>query len=445
DNNIRYGNGGGDRKYSNLSSNSKHFVYIGKDILPVEDEPYMANPDDAYARTEFQLLWIQYPQQEREVIAGNYERTNQELITSPSFGQQLKKGKFAEELVSASASLEEKVSTVYKYVINNTSWNNFSGIRSSSVGKPLFKSGEGTIADINLTLTAGLRAVEVDAHPVILSTRGHGRPHPIYPSYDDFNYVITAIRTNEGLMLLDASTGLPPNVLPTKCLNGQGWMVTPEGGQWISLKTNSLYETTNMTTLQLEGGQLKAEVKVQDKGYSAIPKNIALLREGKEELEKSVTEQNEDWKLDQFSCPDEPEDLQEIQYEFKLAQEVEEDADVLYIQPLAYGVTTENPFKRETRQSNVEFPCPESEKLLFTFIIPEGYEAELPESAAVALPNNGGLFRYNAAQSGNKITILSSFSRTQNDFSPAEYPGLKEFYRLMVEKNQQMIVLTKKS
>ena len=64
---------------------------------------------------------------------------------------------------------------------------------SSSAGRSAYKKAEGSVADINLKLIAALRNYNIKAYPIILSTRGHGTIHPVYPNYNEFNYVIAGI------------------------------------------------------------------------------------------------------------------------------------------------------------------------------------------------------------------------------------------------------------
>ena len=57
--------------------------------------------------------------------------------------------------------------------------------------RTVLKSRNGSEAEINLLLTAMLKKADLDADPVLLSTRSHGYAYAMYPLMDRFNYVIS--------------------------------------------------------------------------------------------------------------------------------------------------------------------------------------------------------------------------------------------------------------
>ncbi|MEM6299446.1 MAG: DUF3857 domain-containing protein, partial [Bacteroidota bacterium] len=298
------------------TSNSKWFG--SKDVPPVIDEPFSVNWRDQYSRVEFQLLWIQYPNRTRKEIAGDYQKLNDYLWSSKTFGEQIKNTNFVSSLVNEKDSERDKLKKVTDYIRRNIAWNEAYATFSNKAGRETLTKGEGSIADLNLTLVAGLREVGLEAYPVLLSTQGHGIPHPKYPNSDDFNYVIAAVMLNKEILLFDASVDYPPNILPTRCLNGRGWMVMPDGGRWVSLKDASTYEMSNMTSIEFEDGRVTATVKVQDKGYSALG-TIQNLSRGTDEMKKYISEETDGWQLEEFNTPDKIEQITKVEYDFTLS------------------------------------------------------------------------------------------------------------------------------
>ena len=68
----------------------------------------------------------------------------------------------------------------------------------------MLEKGKGSSGDINLLLIALLNKVGVQAHPVLLSTRSHGKMQDVYPLVSQFNHVIALAAIDSLWIPLDA-------------------------------------------------------------------------------------------------------------------------------------------------------------------------------------------------------------------------------------------------
>ena len=426
-----------------FESNSKYRRLVINNIPPVEEEPYMNNKSDVINRLQFQLVSVKMPNSIMEVVAGSYDKFNSELWSSSDFGDRLKNGNFMKEMKDqlAGESAVNKAQSIYAYISNHFSWNEVYGYLSSKAGRMAYSKAEGSVADINLTLIAVLREFGLDAYPVILSTRGNGTVHPVYPSYDEFNYVIGAVRIDDNLYLCDASSKLPFGEIPIRCRNGRGWLVSENGGKWIDLKNNSRYTETVMLKTEISEDIITTHVAQNKKGYSALGTIGMIRKDNIENYSKGLENKFSDYELENFEISDlvagKP-----VTLEYDISKD-NEDSDIMYIQPVTVGSITSNPFTREERKSMVDLPYQESYRVISQITVPEGYDAQLPETMRIGLPNNGGHFIYSCSKNGNMITTSSNVAIKQTLFSPQEYPVLKRFYEIVVEKNQEFIVLSK--
>ncbi|MEQ8574880.1 MAG: hypothetical protein RIB63_12500, partial [Fulvivirga sp.] len=203
----------------NIPSMSKWQLISMKNIPPIKDEPFMNNKSDIPSRLQFQLVTIKMPNSPPKTIAGNYTKFNSDMLTHSGMGERIKNGNFVKDLEPelAGKTNSEKASLIYNHISNHFSWNEIYTFLASEAGRPAYNKKEGNVAEINLTLIAALKEFGINTYPVILSTRGSGTVHPVYPSYDDFNYVIAAIEIDGSLVLVDATTRLPFGMLPTRC------------------------------------------------------------------------------------------------------------------------------------------------------------------------------------------------------------------------------------
>ena len=72
------------------------------------------------------------------------------------------------------------------------------------------------MADINLGLVSALNLADIEAYPVIISTRSNGIPNIIHPVITDFNAVIVSAKIDGKDYLLDASDkNLPFDCYPS--------------------------------------------------------------------------------------------------------------------------------------------------------------------------------------------------------------------------------------
>src|SRR5690606_42053236 len=82
-------------------------------------------------------------------------------------------------------------------------------------------------------------------------------------------------------------------------------------------------------------------------------------------------------------------------------------------------------------RSSPSFPTRRSSDL-------EGYEVEsVPEDILMVLPSKGGTFQITSKIVGTDLTINCSLKLDQIHFQPEEYPSLKKFIDLVMEKDRK--------
>ncbi|MEM9337961.1 MAG: DUF3857 domain-containing protein [Bacteroidota bacterium] len=437
---VSSGNTLPDRRTASITSNSKKYVRTATNVRPLIEEPFMNNKPNLPSRIESQLITINMPNQPIKNVSTNYEAFNKTIMESSSFGKVLNKSGFAKEKIATLSGTEtEKAASIYTWIRDHFNFNGVNAFTSEEAGKRAFSKGEGSAAAINLTLIAALRGAGFDANPVLLGTRGFGIPHPIFPNYEDFNYVIVHVKTNDGTYFADATGSMPFGKLPMKCLNGNGWLASENGGRWVDLKQGAEYSVTVQAAISFDEGAETDNTKVGFKGYAAIQQANRFNSKGESEYEEGVLELfGTDNEVD-FTVENNPDD---VKWTIDVIKDVDDDG-VIYVNPIPYGAITTNPFKREERYTNIDFPYLTVRRVIVSIEVPEGYKAELPESSRIKLPEDAGVFTYYAAQQENEMKIMSTFRLKKTVFTPNEYAYLKAFYQQVAEKNSELIVLKK--
>ncbi len=131
-------------------------------------------------------------------------------------------------------------------------------------------------------------------------------------------------------------------------------------------------------------------------------------------------------------------------YSFKSTNSVEIIGDKMYFSPLLYFAISENPFKQENREYPVDFIFPNQDSFRISLTIPEGYTVEsLPESKVVAMPENMAKFTYDVSKNNNQVQLSYTFDVNKVVVENIYYETLKDFFKELVNKNTERIVLKK--
>jgi hypothetical protein len=350
--------------------------------------------------------------------------------------------------IAGAGSPMEKAKKIYEYVRDNFTCTDYSEWVLDHPLKNVLKTRTGTVAEINLFLVAMLRYAGIDADPVILSTRGHGYTYALYPILNKFNYVICDATIGGKQIFLDATRPrLGFGKLIPACYNGHARIINASATA-LDFSSDSLMER-KMTSIMLtknEKGEMIGQLQ-QVPGYFESHEIRETIKEkGQDEFFKTV-KKNYGQEVDLISPHvDSLNNLEEsvtISYDFKLNQESE---DILYVNPMFGEAYKENPFKSAQRLYPVEMPYASDETYVFNMIVPQGYVVdELPKSVIVKLNDAGdGQFEYIVTESNGTISMRSRIQLKRAYYQPAEYDLLREFFNLVVKKQNEQIVLKKK-
>ena len=131
-------------------------------------------------------------------------------------------------------------------------------------------------------------------------------------------------------------------------------------------------------------------------------------------------------------------------YSFKDTKDIEVINDKIYFSPLLFLASEENPFKQETREYPIDFGYPVENKYNISITVPDGYTVEsLPKPLNIATGDNIGAFKYIIANEGNGIQVSIITNINAPIVTADYYDVLKDFFKQMLEKENEKIVLKK--
>lgn len=424
--------------------------YVLDNLPALKGETHVNNILNYAASVEHELSMIKYPNQPVKALSTNWEDVARTIYKMDNFGPELNKTGYFEDninaLLAGITSPAEKASAIFSYVKNRMNWNDYTGYACEAGVRKAYNEKVGNIADINLMLTAMLRFAGLDANPVLVSTRSN--KIALFPNTSAFNYVIASVNVEGKTVLLDAtSKAAMPNILPIRALNWTGRQINKDGSSvlidlmpgWISR------EVVNMAVQLDAEGKVTGKAREQYFDYNALMfrENVAGLNEESyiERMEKHYNglEINA-YKVtnDDMSKPV----MEEYDFVHKNVSDVI--GDKIFISPMMFLSKTENPFKQEKREYPIDFIYPSQDKYLINIVLPEGYVVEsMPQSVAMAMEENIGSFKYNIAQTDNKIQLSVVVDINYATVSPDYYLTIRDFYQKMIEKQGEKIVLKK--
>lgn len=429
------------------------FHYVAKNVPAIKDEPYVTTMDNYTTRVEYELQLFEIPGYTRQDYTTDWQNINKELLFEEKFGAQLNHTMFLKDelkrLEAKTLSPIEKGVAIYEYIKRNMKWNENTGLYTSNNTRKAFKEKTGNVAEINLMLTAMLREAGLNAEPVALSTRRNGVIHPSYPSISQFNYVIACLKIDTVKYLLDATEKLCPfGMLPDRCINGQGRVISKTSPGWVNLNNCPKYVKSTFYDISLSNdGSFKGKVTFARTNYAALDfRNRLGSSTDVDEYIKTLEEKNNGLKIKNYTH----ENVDSIysstkeEYEVEISDKVTSAGNLMYFNPMLYEAWTENPFKLKERQFPVDFTYPIEENFVFKIALPEGYQVEeLPKPGSYLLPGNKARFIYSANEIGGFINLIVKFTVNKSIFLPTEYPNLKAFFNQVIAKQAEQVVLKK--
>ena len=442
-----------------ISAPTEERQWALKDVPALVPEPYMTTAKDYVARLDFELTGEQWPDQPYHDLTGTWAQIDERLLADEYFGGRLGRASLLKEQLRDVAArfpiVTERAAAVREAVMAAVRYNGTDRYWALDPPRKAFDAHRGTSADVNLLLIAALRDAGLPAHPLLLSTRDHGHVSKEFPLLERFNYVVALVPLASGKdLLVDATEPLLPcGVLPERCLNQAGRLImkNPAEGRWVDLSPTQRHVHYQQIALTLDAqGGLTGKVHEERGGYAGTDARLDLASQGEKKYLASLAQRHEGWtipasKLGQVDALDKP-----LLLDYDVAQPAtgsDAPGSTFYLSPLSDFGPRQNPFRRPNRTFAVDFGVAQEEILMITLTLPAGYElAEVPASALVSLPNEGGRFVYSVSVAGpGRVQLTSRLSLRDTVYPADAYASLRELYRLLMARQSEKLIIQKKA
>jgi hypothetical protein len=429
--------------------------WVAKDMPAMRPEPFTNSINNYVAKLEMDIRRIEIPGVLYKDYASDWNSIYNTLAESTRFGKELAKGGYlkseAKRIMEFYQSPEQRIAQAHAFIKEQIKWNGNERLYASNDLNIVYKKDKiGNSADVNLSLIAMLRQMDINAQPVVLSTVDNGVLSFAVPCLSKLNYVVGYVKLGDKEYFLDATEpNLPVGMLPERCLNGNGRLIGPAVNKWIDLTPT---ERIDKELIQAEyvlqrDGTITGNIDCRRVDYAALSFRDRMKEfTNQDDYLEQIERKYHGLEITDYSIKNKDEILDEPVNEV-FSVDVTEMADnlgnTIAFSPLFFNIDQDNPYKSASRMYPVHFKQPVHKTSLVTFTLPEGYTfVDLPEPVNVKLPDNGGSFVYSVSKiSENKVQILYKFDIRKVVFLPEDYPILQRLHTIILENMSKQLLI----
>lgn len=431
----------------NTRVDCSNITYSMNNIPAFKEEAFMLAPKNYLSAVYFELIEAYGAQGNKQSFTKKWTDVDRELLSEKSFGGQLKRGNLIKEIIDpaifAITDKHERADKIYHWIQQNIKWNNYYGKYSQNGVDVALRNKNGNIADINLALIAVLNAADIEAYPILVSSRENGLPHDLHPVISDFNYVIAGVKIDGELIQLDASDKLLAfGQLPIRAINGQGRIIySKKSSEWIPLENKIVSSTSFIFNGKLgEDGKIRGKLNIAQNGLDAYHKRKEILNFNSiEEYEEALDSRLTNMSLESLEISGLEESnnilLADMDVVIETGQHLSSSSFVL--NPIFIERTVKNPFNLDTRFYPVDLGARKHESYEINIEVPEGMTLiSGPSNNNLTLPNNSARYLYRSDFKNNTLSVIQRLSLAKPYYSEDEYFGLKELYSRMIQQQK---------
>jgi len=425
-----------------------------RNLLALEEEPYVGNLEDYRSKIVMQLAEYFNGTQGRVVkLLRSWETFTQDIYLEKKFGRFEKHHKDLRNLPAmlppASLPAQERIARLHRYVARRMDWNGTYRIFTEEDVDDLHTLASGSSAEINLVLLNLLREAGFEAHPLLISTREHGRPIKVYPLIDQFNSLLAYVKHGDQYWVLDATDPLRPHdLLPPAYLNTEGWLLDEDNPRWVEVpRAPSTFERTMIQATLAPDGTLSGKLYASFSGYKAYQLRQQLIKDNVETAQAMYL--GEDWPKEAvrdliFTQVDTPEKPLQLGCTLDGSSFVIGAGERLYFNPMLAFATDDNPFTAEKRLLPIDFIYPKKWEFAFILSLPEDESwtvEEKPQSVQVHLPNEDMSLLYTCEKMGNELIVGSIFRIERVQYEATAYQQIQRMFTELIKREGQQVVL----
>lgn len=438
---------------NNIQYDTEWYIFYGYNIPKIENEPYVDYLKNYQTRIDFELQYIQFPNQMKKQYALNWDSATNELLESDNFGKEIDGARFLTDDIQAISNKitdkNDKILAIFSYIQEKIKWNDRYRLRTEKGIKKAYVEGSGNSAEVNLCLIAALKQAGFDAFPIALSTRSSGMIHKWEVSLSKLNHVIAGVVMDDGIITLDATESFSaPNILPLECLNGNARIIDKKRADWVDLNPSFSSKSDSYVKMTIsENGDVYGSVAQDLYDYSALRLHNTLIGDDNfTKYQELLTKRLNNGIIDSINVNQSilPRPIINVKYYASIPESAINAGGLIYLSPGLGFLLSSNPFVSTTRKLPINFHFPFVENYVFSYAIPDGYSIqEVPKNTSFKMLDGKGDYNYSIEVKNEEVIITVSLAINQTLFVPSEYGEIKDFFDKLVSKNAEKLIFKK--
>lgn len=429
---IRYPKGEDRREQDNY--------YVMRNVPAFIPEPFMSTSRDYRYRIDF----VTAPKETSyDVLVRQsnniWLRENLWLLMHPYFGGQfgayIPGTKKIIDSVKKLNNVSAKIAAVYRYVKQKIRWDQNYFLLSRDM-KDVWEEGEGTSAEINLSILNLLRKCDVTCFPVLYSTRSHGKVDYNFPSLGQFNTVNIAVVNGKKFQLLDGTSPfLSYETPPLDVVNRTGMLIDRLNHTRINIDFNRklLWDSVFVYANIDSNGILHGKIV---KKYFDLAKTVKLQNESetdeKDEDNINLSVNISEIKADSSYQLDMENELLPLTEISTFHYELPSTNDFHYFSPFLFSNLSKNPFTDTARNTDVDFIANTSSVVHIEISLPPKIKVEeLPKDKELNVTDSSVSFIFHNEIKNNTIYINCSLEINKPVFEKTQYADLRENFKII--------------
>lgn len=422
-----------------------HFFGM-KNIPAFRDEEFITTEEDYMMKLDFQLAAFNQLSGAKIEVMSTWPKLISDMLKHEDFGKFINKAvRAAAKDINIQPNLaalppSERAEAIINYVKFNFTWNGYYSKYARKSVKELLLEKTGSAADLNLLMVALLKANGIDAEPVILSTRDHGKIATDYPFSHFFNYVIAIVTIDDKPILADATEAFAPfDNVPIRCINEKGLIIKEGAVNWVQLASNQASSLVENFELHFTEKKDSVICKVEMTGHGYDGLNLRKRTENKKEKIVDLVAESQLEFGDSLFTNNFQETASPFQVGFHAKTSADRINNKLYLSPFLKEPVGENPLKAKKRTFPIDMVYARRRVYTSKIEIPEGYSLEYaPEP--ITISNVLFSIDYKVRNEQNYVIVTGIFDLKSSVYRPEHYAALKEAYNKVVDTFNKKLV-----
>jgi transglutaminase-like putative cysteine protease len=441
----------GSQRTESVSFRQAKNTYSAYNISALKEEPFVDNIENYRLSVIHELEKTQFYQEPVKNYSMTWEGVAKTIYEDKDFGKELEEREYLRQdlstILKGIESPDERLDKIFRFVQHKMNWNKKRGYYVDKGVKQAYSDGTGNNAEINFILISMLNYAGIKASPVLISTIDNGIP--VFPNRTIFNYVIAAVEMDGKQILLDAADkNTTQNIIPLYAINWTGRLINQDGSteEVKLIPNNASKKSTNLMTSIDDSGKMSGKYKTQRTDYEAFSFRNEYSGINQQNYLERFENEHQGIQISEYSIENDKDLAKPVMetFTFTTDNECEVIGDKMYINPKLFFTQSQNPFVQEKRYFPIYFGVPSQEKFNINIAIPDGYAVEsIPKPIKLQTVDNMVSFVFNIEISNNNIQIAIIEACNSQYVALEYYADLKDFYKQMIDKQNEKIVLKK--